>query len=201
MNVLNFYVGDEREICEEIRAWSAYALEKPNPYFNNLPPCPFAKKSWMDGGVSIIFKYGGTQAITSVISQFPDPLDLVIIVDQFYRRDADAFHDEIDLLNEQIAQNVFGDPDIWVAGFHPDDDAEDFIDDGDFEPRVNTPYAMIFVQRLTKVHEASVKLKELGYYEECDKEYDVESVFQTRLQRYRRLKNGDESPEKDGNGR
>ena len=28
INVHNFYVGDEKEICEEIRAWSAFALEK-----------------------------------------------------------------------------------------------------------------------------------------------------------------------------
>ena len=27
-NVHNFYVGDEKAICEEIRAWSAFALEK-----------------------------------------------------------------------------------------------------------------------------------------------------------------------------
>ena len=28
-------------------------LSKPNPVFNNLPPCPYAKKAWLDGNVEI----------------------------------------------------------------------------------------------------------------------------------------------------
>ena len=102
-NINNFYIGDEKEICEEIRAWSAYALEKPNPLFNNLPPCPYAKKAWSDHRVAIMFKYGGSQAIYSTLGEFNDNFDLVLIVDQFYNRDSETFHEEIDTLNEQIS--------------------------------------------------------------------------------------------------
>lgn len=200
-NVTNFYIGDEKSICEEIRAWSAYALEKPNAYFNNMPPCPFAKRAWLDQSVAIIFRYGGSQAVRSCFAQFPEALDLIIVVDQFYKRDADSFHSELEDYNEAISQGLFGDRDLWVMGFHPDDDSNDFVDDGEFEPHINTPYAMIFIQRLSKVQEAAYTLQDLGYYDTYREEYDVEAIFEQRERLYRRLKDGNESTQKDGHGR
>jgi hypothetical protein len=188
-----FYSPDERAIVEEIRAWSAYALEKKSPYFNNLPPCPFAKKAWQDDQVAIVFKYGGEQCLYSIFGAFPRGLDLVIVVDQNIRKDADAFHDSLDALNQAISDGLFGDRDLWVMGFHPDDDSNDFIDDGTFEPHVNTPYALIFVQRLSRVQEAADKLKEMGYYDAYLAEYDAAELFDKRKALYRRLQNGDES--------
>lgn len=192
MTVLAFYGPDEREIVEEIRAWSAFALEKKNPNFNNLPPCPYAKKAWQDNRVSIIFKYGGTQCIFNVLTKFQDALDLVIIVDRNNLQTSDEFHDYLDGLNDAISRGIFEDRDLWVMGFHPEDDANDFIDDGTFEPHVNTPYAMIFVQRLSKVQEAADKLKEMGYYDTYLEEYNASELFQKRETYYRRLKDGNE---------
>jgi len=191
--VHNFYVGDEKAICEEIRAWSAYALEKKNPYFANLPPCPYAKKAWQDDRVAIVFKYGGSQAVYSCLGGFSDAWDLIIIVDQFYNRSSERFHFELEALNEQISQGVFINKDLWVMGFHPDDDANDFIDDGTFEPHVNTPYAMIFIQKLSKVQEAAYTLRDLGYYDKYKEDYDVDTIFNQRETLYRRLKDGNAS--------
>ena len=36
MNMMRFNVGKEKQICEEILAWSAHTLQKPNPYYNGL---------------------------------------------------------------------------------------------------------------------------------------------------------------------
>jgi hypothetical protein len=74
----------------------------------------------------------------------------------------------------------------------PEDDANDFIDDGTFEPHVNTPYAMTFVQRLSKVQEAADKLKQMGYYDAYLEEYNASDLFEKRETLYRRLKNGNE---------
>ena len=199
-NIMNFYVGDEKAIVEEIMAWSAFALEKKNPKLNNLPACPYAKKAWEDERVSVIFKYGGTQSIYNAITSFSEDLDVVLIVDTFYNRDSDTFHKEIDDLNEQISNGMFFQNDIWLVGFHPDDDANDFVDDGTFEPHVNTPYALIFVQRLSKVHEASKTLMDLGYYTEYTKEYNIDEIFKKRETLYRRLKDGYESKKANGSG-
>ena len=39
---------------QNLKNWILDYLSKPNPVFNNLPPCPFAKKAWLDGHVEII---------------------------------------------------------------------------------------------------------------------------------------------------
>ena len=38
---------------QNLKNWILDYLSKPNPVFNNLPPCPFAKKAWLDGNVEI----------------------------------------------------------------------------------------------------------------------------------------------------
>lgn len=192
MTVIAFYGPDEREIVQEIQAWSAWALEKPNPFFNDLPACPYAKRAWQEGRVSVIFKYGGNQCLFNVLTEFNPAFDLVMIVDRNTRQTPEEFHDYLDGLNDAISRGIFGDRDLWVMGFHPDDDANDFVDDGTFEPHVNTPYALIFVQRLTKVQEAADKLKEMGYYDAYLEEYDASELFAKREALYRRLKDGNE---------
>jgi hypothetical protein len=73
-------------------------------------------------------------------------------------------------------------------GFHPNDDCNDFIDDSSFLQLVEDEYAMIFVQRLSKVQEAADKLAKKGYYDKYLEEYNVEELFQKRETLYRRLK-------------
>ena len=58
MNNLKFYVDQEQDICQEIMAWSEHTLQKPNPFYNNLPSCPYAQKAWQENKVAILFKYG-----------------------------------------------------------------------------------------------------------------------------------------------
>jgi hypothetical protein len=193
VSAVNFYSPDERDIVAEIRAWSSYALEKVSPFFNGLPPCPYAKKAWHENRVAIVFRYGGNQCLFNILSEFSDALDLVLIVDQNTRQSSDDFHEFLENMNQAISNGVFGDRDLWLMGFHPDDDANDFLDDGEFIPHVNTPYSLTFVQRLSKVQEAADKLKKMGYYESYLAEYDAADLFEKRETLYRRLKNGNES--------
>jgi hypothetical protein len=129
----------------------------------------------------------------STLSQWEDSLDLVIIVDLNFTEDPDVFHDYLRELNEAISMGVFIDRDMWVMGFHPHDEANDFIDDQSFMQVVDDEYAMIFVQRLSKVQESADKLAEKGYYDKYLEEYNAEEIFQERSDLYRRLKNGDET--------
>jgi len=73
-----FYTfGIEKEICDEIKKWSETVVEKPNPYFNNLPSCPYARQAWKTNKVSFLFKKdGGFQDLYTVVSSFNDELDL-----------------------------------------------------------------------------------------------------------------------------
>ena len=38
---------------QNLKDWILDYLSKPNPVFNDLPPCPFAKKAWLDGNVEL----------------------------------------------------------------------------------------------------------------------------------------------------
>ena len=40
-------------ITSQIETWITTVLDTPNSKFGNLPPCPYAKKAWVDGNVSI----------------------------------------------------------------------------------------------------------------------------------------------------
>ena len=194
MNNLKFYVDQEQDICQEIMAWSEHTLQKPNPFYNNLPPCPYAQKARKENKVAILFKYGDNlQCLYSTISQWDDAFELVIIVDMDFNSDADYFHEYLDTLNDAISNGVFIDRDIWLMGFHPYDDPNDFIDDNSFMHTVEEEYAMIFVQRLSKVQEAADKLFKKGYYDNYLREYDAQEIFNKREQLYRRLENGNET--------
>jgi len=189
MSNTGFYIEKESEICREILAWSQHTLQKPNPYYNGMPPCPYAKKAWEDDKVIILFKYDANmQVLYSTISQWEEAFDLAIIVDMSFQPDPEVFHDYLEQLNNAISEGVFIDRDIWLMGFHPHDDSNDFIDDSSFMQIVDDEYALIFVQRLSKVQEAADKLAEKGYYDNYLEEYDAEYIFEERKNLYRRLK-------------
>ena len=186
------YLGLEKEICDEIRDWSAYALEEKSPHYNDFSPCPYAKKAWEDNKVSIVFKYSASyQPLYNLISLFEDNTSdkVVLLVDLEYPN-SDYFHTHLFELNDSIADGDFGDRDLWLMGFHPEDETNELIDDGTFEPHVETSYAMIFIQRLGKLHEASEKLSSLGYYDRYTGSYDISSIREKRAELYRRLNDG-----------
>jgi hypothetical protein len=193
-NILPFYTADERKIVKEIKAWSRTVLEKPNIFFNKLAPCPYAKKAWLNDKVNIIFKHDKhNQIIYSAVSLFPETTDMTIIVDTEFEEDPDEFHDYLLSMNEGIADGIFIDRDIWVMGAHPYDDEADFVGDlgADFEAESETMYALIFVQRLSKLENSADKLQKSGYYEQYLGETDAPDMYQKRSELYGRLKDGD----------
>ena len=102
--------------------------------------------------------------------------------------DNETFHNNLTNLNRLIHENKFDQDDIWLMGFHPDDDVNELIDDGTFTELVKEEYALIFVQRLTKLQESANKLKKLGYYDKYYNEYNVEDIYEQRQKYYNNLK-------------
>ena len=49
---------------------------------------------------------------------------------------------------------------------------------------------MIFIQRLSKLHEAAEKLKKTGYYKEYEQQFGLMDMLRVRETYYRRLKDG-----------
>lgn len=188
MRRISFYTGLEQEICGEIRSWSSHALELPNEEYGGLPACAYAKKAWEEDKVGFSFKYSPSyQPLYSIVSTFDDVHDVVILVDLEYEADSSAFHEYLWDLNKAISEGLFLQKDMWVMGFHPDDEPNEDIDDGTFEPPVETEYAMIFIQRLSKLQKASDKLRHSGYYEYYFDEGKTAPSFEERAAFYNKL--------------
>jgi len=178
----------EQKICKEIKAWSKYALEIPNENYNNLPSCPYAKAAWRNNKVGFALKTTNNYDIVyCLINNFSDSKELIIVIDLCSETN-EIFHNNLTNLNELIHQNKFDQQDIWLMGFHPDDDVNELIDDGSFDEIVSEEYSLIFVQRLSKLQESANKLKKLGYYDNYYSMYNVEDIYEQRENYYRRLK-------------
>ena len=131
----SFFSDDlEARIAKEIRLWSSSVLEKPNPYFNNLPPCPYARSAWMKNKVAIVFNHENNyQSLYSCISQFDEQYEIAVLVDLGNVKNADDFHEYLDSLNQVISEGMFIDKDIWLMGFHPEDEPSDFVEEIEFD--------------------------------------------------------------------
>jgi len=190
-----FYTDLEKQICKEIMLWSELSLETPNSFFNGLPACPYARNAWKNKKVAFLFKYENDyQCLYRTISRFDDTFDLLLIIDLNFEKDDVKFHNYFDQLNVAISEGIFIDRDMWVMGFHPKDEENPAVDDVSILNEVDdSAYAIIFVQRLSKLQEAADKLKEKGYYNNYLSDYDVSDTLEKREELFRRLKNGDET--------
>ena len=105
-------------------------------------------------------------------------------------KEADDFHYYLEGLNGAIADGIFIEKDIWLMGIHPDDAEYGSAYDVEFTSKTGAPYAMIFVQRLSKLQEASQRLKDTKYYDKQLERLNGENIYKTREAYFRRLKNG-----------
>ena len=182
----------EQRIISETREWSKHALERSNEHYNGLPACPYAKKAWAENRVGFAFKYDNQwQDLYKLISQWDDSKDVVILID-FSPLPLDEMDEYLNGMNDAISNGFFINEDMFLMGFHPEDVDNELLDDEDFESTVDTPYAMIFLQRLSKLQEASDALRLKGYYENCEEYYGSSDLYENRKNLYRRLKRGTE---------
>jgi hypothetical protein len=193
----------EYTIRKEIREWSFNWLEEPDDRYNGMSPCPYARRAWNDDKVVISFKHLKSYwPIFDILENFNDNKDLIIIADTQYEEDPDEFHQRLVGINHGIANGAFGDRNLWIMGFHPDDDVHEgmvmeYVDDAPIvydssslliPPDDEEIYAMIFIQRLDKLQEAAYKLKPTGYYEAMFKDAEPDHIFELRETFYKQLK-------------
>ena len=177
----------EEVITDEIKSWSNQALEKINPNFAGL-----LSGNWPEDKVGIGFKTCPSfQDLTTIVSTWDDKHELVVLVDLDYIQDREVFYQHVDGLNEGISHGIFIEKDLWLMGVHPDDDPKKMVyGHDDLLSVLDHSYAMIFVQRLSKLHEASEKLKKTGYYQKHADQFGLMDMLRVRETYYRRLKNG-----------
>lgn len=144
-------------IAQEIREWSARIVEVPCPAFGNMPPCPFARQAWLNESV-MVHVSPNLDSIIEIKAVFP-PTDNLLHV--FAITDTENFtpEDLVDWIDEQNDQH-FG---VWIMGFHPDS-AEDPLTP-EYEGLGADDYAIVLVQSLSHLVEASEQLRKSNYYD------------------------------------
>ena len=168
-------------IKDDIRSWSREVLEVPNPELNGLPACPYAKQAWKQNKVNVVETDSLVETVVKEADWFDNTYDLVIVASYNFPS-IDFFDVYIDYFNDTYSEN-----DLHIMGFHPDYGAEDadldFLYNNNWESSVEDEYAMMFIQSLSKVDDASLQLEKMGYYNVYPEEEYKALVLERRQRR------------------
>jgi hypothetical protein len=148
-------------IRSELRIWATEYLSKNNIRYAGMPACPFAKKAMESDAVDVRMDFGWQyENVLMTARRFPEETSVVIHCEMNPSIDREPFHSDLQKLNNSLSKQ-----NIWLIGFHPDDPDDDMEEDVDvYDGFVEEPYAMIFVQRLTELDDASRLLEAQRYY-------------------------------------
>jgi hypothetical protein len=148
-------------IRQQLQDWLLDFVEKPNPLLNGWAPCPYARKSRIDGKFNVKFCTAQTlvETIKSAASELGQYDVVAVCIDP-------AEISAVDLELAVSAQNQQLMPaDVLLLEDHPS--APEVLNG------VNMnfgPCAIVFVQQLSKINEASDQLRRNGYYDHWPQE-------------------------------
>ena len=172
-------------IEKDLRSWSREVLEVPNKSLNGLPACPYAREAWKQNKVRVVeTDHIGVETILQANKFNNNQYELVVVASYKFPTPY-QFTDFIGFLNDTYSWC-----DLHIMGFHPEYGAEeadlDFLYDHDWASSIEEEYAMMFIQSLSQVDDASLKLEKLGYYNVYPKEEYEALVLERRQRRNRK---------------
>ncbi len=152
-------------IQEKIKDWAFGQLSNVSEQFNNLSPCPYAKATFVNDKISFVESdhKDFLDTVTQEIEKFDGTKDVVIVYSVHNLFGLDYLEGTIEGLNFML--NKRG-KDIWLLGFHDE-------------------WTMIFIQKITKLDDASIELEKKGYYNNYNKEQYYHYVSKRRKLRNR----------------
>jgi len=144
-----------RLISQEVKDWSEKVLEIPSNEFNGLPPCPYAKKAWMQDKVRMHITNNIKECLT-IKKECPDDDSVDVVAWTGYgKMSAEEFDQWLDDQNNEHNGT-------WVIGFHPDHPADESLEE--FEGNGAPEYALILIQSLRHLAKSSESIYKRGYY-------------------------------------
>lgn len=156
--------------------WILNFLSKPNPVFNDLPPCPFAKESWLKGRVLIrelneIDTLSITDYFLSELENYsyhwPKDKEVVALVCDPSIINSQQLVDVTETAAKKFLLN---------RGFVALEDHPDLLEEVNNVVLNNGSYAIIFLQPLEKLNKARKILKSKGYYKNWTNEYYLDVI-------------------------
>lgn len=148
------------EIAQRVRNWSADIIEQSSTLFQGGPPCPFARKAWLQHKV-MIHVTPDLDAVVEVKAAHPPEGDMtyLFVWTGWDEISQDDFSDWIFEQNE----NHFG---TWLAAIHPgghEGSPLGVSDDKNIFSQVDD-ICIILMQEYQHLVEASKALQKTGYY-------------------------------------
>lgn len=147
------------KISNRVRKWSDEVVEKGSKLFNGGPPCPFARKAWLQSSV-MIHVTPDLDAIVDIKAAHPPSGDdtYLFVWVGWEDMSPDDFSDWIYDQNE----NHFG---VWLAAVHPggENNSLDDSDEDNIFSQVDD-MCIILMQEYDHLVAASKALQKTGYY-------------------------------------
>ena len=136
---------------QKIEDWILDFLSKPNSAFDNLPPCPYAKKAWLDGNVEVK-EFISFAEMRKDIDNWNKEVIIYLFQETMLPRCTEL----------QVLASKFNDefPDFLFLEETPElveDVAGVIVNQGDL--------CMMIVQKRKELEEAREELKKTGYYD------------------------------------
>lgn len=153
----------------KLENWINEVLSIPNPIFNNLSACPYAKKAWQDNKVIVKTHASWVDAYSDVVTRSYNFTEYDLIIFAFPRES---------ITPQQLSQAVENLNTTW-----PHDHAvilEDHPDELETVKGFKLNFGeccLLLIQSRSKLNEARAYLESKGYYKNWDAEYkkDVQS--------------------------
>jgi len=135
---------------QDLKDWILGYLSKPNAVFNGLPPCPYAKKAWLDNNVEIK-KFVNYDLLRDSIKNVVGSQVKIFYYEYPLTPDADKLKSVVTWLAKEYPDYIFYDE-------HPD------TIEKVGEEVVNSGVIAIIVQNRKDLLEKRAELQKTGYY-------------------------------------
>lgn len=166
---------DINQVKQYIWDWVNNCLSVPSPDFAGFPPCPYSRKVMLENRVEIQWFQGPEllNVLIEVAKNWSDDFEMVILVADTTKISYSATTDLI----MQANHTTLARQNLVALRDHPD--AVSHL------PRssasTNGKYVLVFVQRLSKLQEATEHLSKNGYYQHWSSE-ELEDLVNWRFQ-------------------
>lgn len=143
-----------------LSSWILDVLDKPQPWLNNLPSCPYAKQALVKNRVKFTRSSDYVADVYKLFENWNYDVDVVVLVcDDDVA--ADLFSEDVRKINDHFVPQGF-------ACLEDHVNCVESVKDIVFN---NGRYNLILCQPLTKLNAATEQLTKQGYYKHWDKNY------------------------------
>ena len=155
-------------IEQKIKDYIFDYLSKPNfRFYNNMQPCPYAKKAWVEDKVDVLTVTPELfwESVTKECVKFNGSKDVIIVASEIHPCSLQELLGGTDALNYLFCNEG---KDLWLLSSQDE-------------------WTMVLIQKLSKLDDAGLALEKQGYYNLYDKHAYNNFVLKRRFLREKYL--------------